>query len=566
MRCTRGFHKPLKLPNDDQHDVNYLNTESLQSGLLSPTVKIERELDDFVDLRDKVYSGMFLAHSAQYCKLCSVELDAVVNGVDSGGVTFTLFGVKRVMCKLSKFTKYLLRCTVQLMLKVVASHKFWFLKRCTLSCSHQAQPRYHTNTNYSPSPLMFAISTERNRAQREDRSLTPYHSLCPHVVTREDITPHFIAHSSIREQQTTTFSTRQLDMKTAAAFATFLALSLFVSTNEVQATPALRGLRSNADDSQATEDDESRKDHHHHVKVVKKVKKIAIPVPVAVEVPQFIPVPISAPSAVIASSNNAIVSSNNNAVAAPGPGAVGPGAPGAPGPGAPGPATPAPTTPSGQPAPTPAATSNGRSRPTPAPTNGGVSGNQLPAAPTNGGASGDQVPAAPVTAPQGGGAGMSGVPPSSGFGNGNAFGAGLGATSAGRGIPANGGAFGGAIGNNPGFAGNGMSGFGGVNRMGAPGGGMFGGPVAGMGGGLNGNGGGGFGQPTGFRMQGGSTFGGFGGQGAMGNFGQAGNNGLAGAAGGRGQLGFGGAAPGGFGGGNALGGGFDRRERWRRRR
>ncbi|ETL80190.1 hypothetical protein L917_19295 [Phytophthora nicotianae] len=96
-------------------------------------------------------------------------------------------------------------------------------------------------------------------------------------------------------------------MKTAAAFATFLALSLFVASDEVQATPSLRGLRVNAD-TQATEDDESRKDHHHHhvKKVVKKVKKIAIPVPVPVEVPQLIPVPVSVPSAVVANSNNAV--------------------------------------------------------------------------------------------------------------------------------------------------------------------------------------------------------------------------------------------------------------------
>ncbi|ETL26938.1 hypothetical protein L916_19476, partial [Phytophthora nicotianae] len=100
-------------------------------------------------------------------------------------------------------------------------------------------------------------------------------------------------------------------MKSAAAFATFLALGLFAASDEVQATPSLRGLRVNAD-TQATEDDESRKDHHHVKKAVKKVKKIAIPVPVPVEVPQLIPVPVSVPSAVVANSNNAVVSSNNN--------------------------------------------------------------------------------------------------------------------------------------------------------------------------------------------------------------------------------------------------------------
>ncbi|CAI5702244.1 unnamed protein product [Peronospora effusa] len=76
--------------------------------------------------------------------------------------------------------------------------------------------------------------------------------------------------------------------------------------------------------------------------------------------------------------------------------------------------------------------------------------------------------------------------------------------------------------------------------------------------GFNGNGAGGFGQQTRFGAQGGSAFGGIGGQGARGNFGPTGNNGFTG-----GQPGFGGAAPAG---GNAFGsGGFNRRERQRRR-
>ncbi|RQM11726.1 hypothetical protein DD237_008019 [Peronospora effusa] len=75
--------------------------------------------------------------------------------------------------------------------------------------------------------------------------------------------------------------------------------------------------------------------------------------------------------------------------------------------------------------------------------------------------------------------------------------------------------------------------------------------------GFNGNGAGGFGQQTRFGAQGGSAFGGIGGQGARGNFGPTGNNGFTG-----GQPGFGGAAPAG---GNAFGsGGFNRRERQRR--
>ena len=97
-------------------------------------------------------------------------------------------------------------------------------------------------------------------------------------------------------------------MKSAAALATFVALGMFVATESAPNAPALRGLRINADASTVEEDaDEGRKDHHHHVK---KVKKIAIPMPV--EVPQFIPVPVSIPSTVVASSDTAVVGSTTN--------------------------------------------------------------------------------------------------------------------------------------------------------------------------------------------------------------------------------------------------------------
>ncbi|KAE9112204.1 hypothetical protein PF010_g10524, partial [Phytophthora fragariae] len=85
-------------------------------------------------------------------------------------------------------------------------------------------------------------------------------------------------------------------MKSATTIAVFLALRVLAVTGGAQPlpnTPALRGLRQSAG-TPATEDDEGWKNddhhqqHHHHVK---KVKKIAIPVPV--EVPQYIPVPVS---------------------------------------------------------------------------------------------------------------------------------------------------------------------------------------------------------------------------------------------------------------------------------
>ncbi|ETI33194.1 hypothetical protein L917_19301 [Phytophthora nicotianae] len=89
------------------------STEGLESYLLSPTVKVERELDEFIELRDKVYNSMFLAHNAQYCKFCSKVLDVVANGVDPGGVFFTLFGENRVVRQLKKFTEDLLERIVQ---------------------------------------------------------------------------------------------------------------------------------------------------------------------------------------------------------------------------------------------------------------------------------------------------------------------------------------------------------------------------------------------------------------------------------------------------------------------
>ncbi|KAG2789384.1 hypothetical protein PC116_g29319 [Phytophthora cactorum] len=90
------------------------STEGLTSQYEShPTVRIEREQDEFVDLRDKVYNSMLLAHSMQYCKFCSEVLDEVMNGVDPGGVFFTLFGENRVVRKLTKFTEDLLARTAQ---------------------------------------------------------------------------------------------------------------------------------------------------------------------------------------------------------------------------------------------------------------------------------------------------------------------------------------------------------------------------------------------------------------------------------------------------------------------
>ena len=313
-------------------------------------------------------------------------------------------------------------------------------------------------------------------------------------------------------------------MKTAAAFAAIVSVAVFITTDEIQATPSVRGLRSTAE-NQPTHEDESSKGHHHrHMKnVVKKVTKIAIPVPVGV--PQYIPVPINVPSSVIASSNTAVVSSSNNAVVGTSTAAAGAGAAGG---SAFGLVTPAPTTPNGRPVATPAPTTPASTIPastTPAPTN-------VANANTHNG----QQPAIPVSGTQNGDLGTAGIPTFSNVGGSN----------------------------------NAIGG-------GALGGGMFGDRGARMSGRLNGNGVGDFGQQMSFGTQGGNTFGGFGGQNAMGTFGQGGNNGFGrssnnefvGASGGVGHFGFEGTSSGTsrrFIGNSAFEREFHRREHQRRRR
>ncbi|KAG6617123.1 uncharacterized protein IUM83_04854 [Phytophthora cinnamomi] len=78
-----------------------------------PTVRIERWLDEFVDLRDNLYNLMFAAHYRQYCKFCLGVLDSVISGVDPGGFFFTLFGEERAARKLTKFAADLVAPTVQ---------------------------------------------------------------------------------------------------------------------------------------------------------------------------------------------------------------------------------------------------------------------------------------------------------------------------------------------------------------------------------------------------------------------------------------------------------------------
>uniref|UniRef100_A0AAV1TUA5 Uncharacterized protein n=1 Tax=Peronospora matthiolae TaxID=2874970 RepID=A0AAV1TUA5_9STRA len=347
-------------------------------------------------------------------------------------------------------------------------------------------------------------------------------------------------------------------------------MSLCVVSESVPNTPELRRRLVDADTPTVQEEaDESRKDRRHHHHHVKKVKKIAIPVPV--EVPQFIPVPVSVPSTVVASSDttavvgtstnvaSTTVASTNVAATGAATGAIGSAGAGAATSTGPGAVTPAPTTANASPAATPAATMTSQSRATPAPTTsassvGIPSVSQQPrgvAQPRGAGVTGDLSSRPTVGSPS------------------NALGGGLGAPSttaaaAGAGgFPANSGSLGEGPTSNRG--GN----FGGASGMGGFGGGMFGG-VGGQT--FSGNGMGdsfsqrmGFGQRNGsvqqlgIGAQGGNEVGRMLGQGAMMNFGQVGNNGLS-----RNNLpGFAGAAPGG---GNAIGGRrLSRRDVHRRR-
>ncbi|KAE9306207.1 hypothetical protein PR003_g21296 [Phytophthora rubi] len=276
-------------------------------------------------------------------------------------------------------------------------------------------------------------------------------------------------------------------MKSVVTIAALLhvALNVLAVTDGAQpasSAPAVRSLRQSADMPTTEGDEEWMAHHQHHHHHVKKVKKIAIPVPV--EVPQYIPVPVNVPSTVVANSNTAVVALEQPECLVH------------------------------------------LERPEEHPERLG----HLPPLLRQLRADVPQQPQLPRPAAQQLGAFSSpaGIP-----GGNNALGAGpagLGAAGAnGGGFPAAGGAFGG----NPmgGFgAGTPMGGIGGGfgagNRFG---GGMLGGAGAGMSdGGFSGNG------VSGFGAQGGNALGG---QGAMGNFGPVGASGFTG---GQAGAGFGG--------------------------
>ncbi|KAG7387789.1 hypothetical protein PHYPSEUDO_013688 [Phytophthora pseudosyringae] len=78
-----------------------------ESRMQSPNVRIERELEEFVDVRDKLY------------KFCLNILDPVISGVDPGGIFFTLLGKQRTLRKVTRFLEESLAPTAQYFSKML---------------------------------------------------------------------------------------------------------------------------------------------------------------------------------------------------------------------------------------------------------------------------------------------------------------------------------------------------------------------------------------------------------------------------------------------------------------
>ncbi|KAG3113417.1 hypothetical protein PI125_g7329 [Phytophthora idaei] len=80
--------------------------------LRRPTVRIERTLLEFVDLRNKVYNIVHDAHRAEPCEFCAGFMDQVVFGANPDGFLVGLLGGKRLARTLEKFVDEVLSLTV----------------------------------------------------------------------------------------------------------------------------------------------------------------------------------------------------------------------------------------------------------------------------------------------------------------------------------------------------------------------------------------------------------------------------------------------------------------------
>ncbi|KAL3672231.1 hypothetical protein V7S43_002893 [Phytophthora oleae] len=81
--------------------------------LRRPTVRIERTLLEFVELRNKVYDIAHGAHCAEACEFCAGFMDQVVFGTNPDGFLVSLLGGKRLARTMNKFMEEVLELTIQ---------------------------------------------------------------------------------------------------------------------------------------------------------------------------------------------------------------------------------------------------------------------------------------------------------------------------------------------------------------------------------------------------------------------------------------------------------------------
>ncbi|ETP33522.1 hypothetical protein F442_17968, partial [Phytophthora nicotianae P10297] len=84
-----------------------------QDGSQSRIVQIERELHEFIALRDNVYNIVRYAHRNHYCDFCSKMADLLVFGPNPDGLFLGLFGSNRASNTLQNFVTGIFHLTVK---------------------------------------------------------------------------------------------------------------------------------------------------------------------------------------------------------------------------------------------------------------------------------------------------------------------------------------------------------------------------------------------------------------------------------------------------------------------
>ncbi|OWZ22868.1 hypothetical protein PHMEG_0002360 [Phytophthora megakarya] len=84
-----------------------------ETRLRRPTIRVERNLLQFVALRNKVYHIVQDAHNFEHCDFCAGFMDLVVFGANPDGFLVGLLGGKRLARTQAKFVEELLALIVQ---------------------------------------------------------------------------------------------------------------------------------------------------------------------------------------------------------------------------------------------------------------------------------------------------------------------------------------------------------------------------------------------------------------------------------------------------------------------